>query len=659
MAKGVESAEVKLDEGDIEQALAENRLSVQYQPIVPLSDHQTILGVEALVRYQHPDLGMVMPGKFMPCFVEQGRLADLTYYVVRHIGQDWKAWIELGHELKVSVNLDYSLLADPSLPRELASILEAQNMPRRNLLFEIAGIPDSRFSESAVEQLTRLRMKGFRLSLDNQGVSPLELSAIGDLPIDQLKIDRAVICALRNRPQAQNSVRQILDAGSRCGAEVVAVGIESEWALEWLRRNGCQGGQGYLFGPSLAPDAFRQIYLESQQRWRVSSQPDRVNLLVVDDDPQYQVLFFETFSDTYQVAVANSVADARQLFATHQPKLLVLDVILPDGSGVDLCREFTEQYGKDSFSTIFISGKDDVDVRLEAYSAGGVDFLQKPFSMVDLVAKLARAAGSQQEQQQMQTRSDELRSAALGSMREAAHYGDVVQFMKNLFQAHDEHAIGGELFRFMRNKQLTCSVQFRSPQSRLCLNQDGRTCSPMEINIFELLHDRGRIQDFNQRTIFNDHHVSVLIKNMPDEDDERGRIKDYMAALIEGLEARFTDILRRRTLESVSGELNTLARELGQNLADDKARNREMMEKASLDLQMSFHLLELTEEQEAHITRIIESMHNNAEESEISAERTSERVQNLVELLSRVVDMNKPADQSPSPDKGNDSIELF
>ena len=650
---------VELSHRDVELALAENLLSVQYQPLVPLADHHTILGVEALVRYLHPEFGMMMPDSFIPCFRQAEAIAELTFRVIRQVCSDWHDWQQLGHELAIAVNLDASLLTRPSLARELSGILEEGGMPRRNLLLEISAVTQPQFSAEQVEQLTRLRMKGLRLSLDNQGASSLELSAISHLPVDQFKIDRSVIRGLRNNPAEQHKVRSILDAASRCGADVVAVGIESEWVLEWLQRNGCQGGQGYLFGPSLGPDAFRQIYLESRQRWQISSQAGRMNLLVVDDDPQYQVLLYETLSESYQVAVANNIADARHLFESLHPKLVVLDVILPDGSGVDLCRELMEQGDPESFSAIFMSGRDDVDTRLAAYSAGGMDFLQKPFSMVDLVAKLGRAAASRQTHLQMKSQTDEMRNAALGSMREAAHYGDVVQFMKNLFHAHDEQAVAGELFRFMRNKQLTCSVQFRSPQSTLCLAQDGRLCSPMEINIFELLHGRGRIQDFNQRTIFNDQHVSVLIKNMPAEDDEKGRIKDYMAALIEGLEARFTDILRRRALESVSGELNDLATELAQNLAEDKARNREIMEKATLDLHMSFHLLNLSEEQEAHITQVIESMHNSAEESEISAQRASDRVQNLVELLSRVVDLNKQADQSPAPDQGNSNIELF
>ncbi|MDX1695391.1 MAG: EAL domain-containing protein [Ketobacteraceae bacterium] len=647
-----------LSDDDLETVFRENRISVLYQPVVPLEDHGTILAVEAYARIDHPDFGTLAPAIFLERLRGQGLLLELTKSVIRRIAKDWKAWQAIGHDLLVSVNLDYSLLSFNTLSKELSELLKSVDVPRRRLMLELSAVNARQLTREDREQITRLRMKGFRLAIDNMGRLPMEPEEVEDLPIDQLKIDRSIIGALKDHSDPRNTVRKILAIASRLGADVIAVGIETGLDLEWLRRNGCRAGQGYLFGPPLAADGFSHIYL-NQPDWRVRNNQDFVNLLLVEDDPQYQALLFEALSHTYNVAVANTSEEARKLFEAHKPKLLLLDVLLPDGSGVALCADLVRQYGSDSFSTIFISGKDDVSVRMEAYSAGGMDFIQKPFSMADLVAKIDRASASQQKRTEMLARSEALHDAAMGSMREAAHYGDVVQFMKSLFRAYDEKAVASELFRFMRPKGLVCSVQLRSSESTICFAQDGGLCSPMEINIFELLRERGRIIDFSRRTIFNDQHVSVLIKNMPEQDEERGRIRDYMAALIEGLEARFTDILRRRLLESVSEEVNTLARELAQNLEDDKKRNRAIMEKATLDLQMSFHLLNLTEEQEQHITGIIETMHKSAEESELSGAQISERVQSLVALLASVVEAGNSADRSPMESQHRDDVELF
>lgn len=650
---------IDLTSDEINTAFESDQFSVLYQPIVPLADHGTITAVEALVRLNHPQHGVIAPAKFLNKIAEMGLMYELSACVISRVASDWTAWRDAGQELSVSVNLDRSLLDRRTLAKDISALVEKTQLPNKRLSLEICGNHHGSLTRPQVEQITRLRMKGFRIAFDNLLDSSVDMEQLTELPLERLKLDFSIIRQLKSQLETREQVRKILTLASKLGADVVAVGVESEWALDWLKRQGCTLGQGYLFGPPLAVEAFQQVYLQSHQRWQVDKMPERLNLLVLDDDPQYQVLLYEALSDAYNVVVANTIEEARGLFVSHEPKLLVLDVLLPDGSGLELCKEFTQQVGEDAFSAIFVSGKDDVNARLDAYSAGAVDFLTKPFPMVDLVAKLDRAAQAQQNKSKMVEQSDELRNAFLGSMKEAAHYGDVVQFLKNLFACYDEKAVANELFRFMKSKGLSCSVQFRSPASIVSFSQDAMTCSPMEINVFELLCDRGRIQDFKQRTIFNDRHVSVLIKNMPKDEEEKGRIRDYMAALIEGMEARFTDILRQRLLASVGSELKSLAKDLANNLAEDKQRNREMMEKATLDLQMSFHLLNLTEEQENHITGIIESMHKSSEESEESGQKAGERINYILQLLTRV-EQTPELQSSVSTSSGeDDGVELF
>jgi EAL domain-containing protein (putative c-di-GMP-specific phosphodiesterase class I)/CheY-like chemotaxis protein len=374
------SEKLQVQDQDIDLSPAANRLVVLYQPVVPLSEHHTMAGVEALVRYQHPDLGLLTPNKFMPVLSSEARMVELTLALIAKICIDWQEWQALGHELTVSINIDAPLLKYLPLGREMSAVMEENGMPRRNLVLEIANPVLDDFQGGRLENLNRLRMAGFRLCIDNLRTESINLLSIKQLPIDQVKIDRSVIKDVHDNADAQSNVRKIIEAATHFGADVTAVGIESQAALEWLYRNGCQSGQGYFFGPPLAPDAFRQIYLENQQCWKVRSQPGRMNLLVVEDDPQYQVLLYEALSENYNVTVAHGIADARNAFETHKPALVVLDVQLPDGSGIDLCRELNEAHGGDSFSTVFVSGKEADDIKLSAYSAGGVDFLHKPFS---------------------------------------------------------------------------------------------------------------------------------------------------------------------------------------------------------------------------------------------------------------------------------------
>lgn len=649
-----------LTEQEIEAAFLAGTIVPVYQPLVPLTDHGKIHSVDACARIQHPTLGLVLPASFLPQIRQMGLMLDLTKIIIKQVEKDWLKWQSQGFELAVSVNLDYELLGHTMLSKELSELMAQSKLPKNRLMLDICDIHCDSFSESEKAQITRLRMKGFRLSLDGLGKSPLANDAYIDLPIDQLKISSEVIRSVEEHREARDTVRAVQYSADRLAAKVVAVGVESNWALDWLIRQGCTMGQGLLFGPPLTADAFVHIYLTNEMRWQISPDSDRMSLLIVEDDPQYQVLLLDALADSYNVLIATTLVEAAQLVESHRPKLWVVDIQLPDGSGINFCKTYLDQYGDVAFSAIFITGSDHLQDRLDAYSAGGVDFIQKPFQMVDLVSKLGRIARYQHERQQAIAQTDQLRNATLGSMREAAHYGDVVQFLKNLFHQFDELGVANELFRFMKRKNLQCSVQFRSVDSIVSYNQSGGACSPMEINIFELLSERGRIQDFNQRTIFNDKHVSVLIKNMPESIDERGRIRDYMAALIEGLEARFDDIVQRRALDSVSEELNALAKELAQSLEADKARNKEILDKTSIDLQLSFHLLNLTEDQEAHITQIVETMHASAEESEGVGRIASERVHHITQVLARLSAERKSElnDAMMEPCEDSDS-ELF
>lgn len=650
----------QISDSDIESAFLNGTLIPVYQPQVPLNDHGKIFSVDACVRIQHPSLGMVMPANFLPRIRQMGLMWDLTKALLKSVEKDWLKWQSQGHELQISVNIDYELLSYATLSRELSDWISQSKLPKKRLMLDICNIESDSFSKEAKAQITRLRMKGFRLALDGLGVRPIEEEALIDLPIDQLKIASGVIKQLEHHSEARDIVRSVQYAGDKLGATVVAVGVESNWVLDWLIRQGCSLGQGFLFGPPLSADAFVHIYLANQVRWQVSPDSDRMTLLVLEDDPQYQVLLLDALADTYNVVIATSIAEAKQLVETHEPKLWVVDIQLPDGSGIEFCKSYLDTHGEDAFGAIFVSGSDNLQDRLDAYSAGGVDFIQKPFPMVDLVSKLGRIARFQDKRQKALAQTDQMRNATLGSMREAAHYGDVVQFLKNLFHQDDELGVANELFRFMKRKNLQCSVQFRSIDSTVSYSQSGGACSPMEINIFELLGKRGRIQDFNQRSLFNDKQVSVLIKNMPDDVEEKGRIRDYMAALIEGLEARFEDMLRRRALDSVSEELNALTQELSESLELAKARNIEILDKATIDLQLSFHLLNLTEEQEAHITQIVETMHASAEESEGAGRIASERVKNISQLLARLSDTgNANSRKSTMEADQDDGCELF
>jgi plasmid stability protein len=211
----------------------------------------------------------------------------------------------------------------------------------------------------------------------------------------------------------------------------------------------------------------------------------------------------------------------------------------------------------------------------------------------------------------------------------------------------------------MCNKALHTSIEFREPYSVSNFDQLNGLCSPIEVNVFELLRDKGRLYEFGKRIICNDKHVSVLIKNMPEDENEKGKVRDYIAVLIEGMEARYRDILRQRLINTVMQQLQELAHRLVTMVEDDQKKKTEIIEKYSFELQMSFHTLDLTLEQEQHITEIINKMMQTREDIEEKTYNISEEVNEILSSMSGSLDnLQEEKQENPKKDSG-DSVELF
>ncbi len=654
---------LKLDEQDIENALAQNRFEVQFQPQLSLCEDGKVLGAEAFVRLQHPEFGILVPNVFLPLVKRMGKMQALTAVVVEQVAEAWASWQQQGFDLRVAINIDRELFADPQLADLLRDSLTHHQVPKRRLTLEISQAGNDFLNPAACEQLTRLRMRGFRLSLDDFGLVPGVEKQLGELPIDEIKIHRQVIENIDTQVEARETVQRALHLASRLGVRVVAMGIERLRQVNWLKNIGCDSGQGYFYGKPMTCIEFSDQILADSGSWSISTE-DQLSLLVIDDDDQHRDMLFDVFSNMFHVLEAKTGAEARELFAVRHPEMLVVDINLPDVSGIELCRELLGQDASKMTSALFVSGEDSVQNRLQAYDAGGTDFIAKPFHTNEMVAKVGRIAAHLQRRKQLAANVDEFQSVAQQSMREAAHYGDIVQFFKNLLICADERSIARELFRVMKLKGLHASVQFINGSIVNSFDQSASVCSPIEVNVFELLRQKGRLYDFGKRTIVNDQHVSFLIKNMPEDEAEHGRVRDYVAVMIEGMEARYRDILKGRALRSVFQQLKQLAVEMADAVSADKQQQSEMLEKFSLDLNMSFHALDLSEEQEAHITRIIENMLRAKDDHADQEIAIRERVERIVAELSESIagldeTVDAPESYSDAGDNGDDSVELF
>lgn len=228
---------------DLRDAVAGDALDVYYQPKVDLASGQ-VIGVEALVRWQHPDLGRVGPEEFIPLAEHSTLITPLTLLVLRKAlerGQHWKAMTE---RFSVAVNISPRSLLDPTFVDEVTRALARVELPASALILEITETSLMADPERAIVALERLREVGVRLSVDDLGTGYSSLAYLQRLPVDEIKIDRSFLEGFE-QPSAQAVVGTIVDLGHRLGKQVVAEGVEVVENLEVLRRLGCDTAQGY------------------------------------------------------------------------------------------------------------------------------------------------------------------------------------------------------------------------------------------------------------------------------------------------------------------------------------------------------------------------------------------------------------------------------
>jgi len=638
---------------EIIKAVDSGLLEVVYQPKVAISDSHKLVGVEAFFRLKNEQNKSLPPEQVLAQITDFETVRKITNEVISQACQAWHRWHHKESSLNISINLEQSLFANKKLASELAGLIDQYQVPRKYLTFEIAHATRA-FSKQEIEQITRLRMKGFRVAIDDCGENALTNSEIANLPIDQLKLDRNITDKLPAHFSAREAARNLARLANRLGLDCIAVGVEKTAQVKWLSDNGYDVLQGFLFAPPLPPEGVEH-FVVNQQQWKIEDKDLAHGLVVSNDDSLHSQMssILDTHYRIFGVNISPQAISAA--IAEFNPELIIVDGRNHKHTPADEA-EVLAQISQRAFF-VYVDQYEESN-SLEWFDKGAIDVIPCDTNEVDLKIRLLRIAKSIERQQAYEHQARELQQAALGSMQEAAHYGDVVHFLKAILDCHDEHSIAQRLFKFIQQKSLEGAVQFRNGSDCISLSSQNQVCSPLEEQVFELLKDKGRVYDFNKYSIINDNHVSILLYRLPDDETERGRIRDYVAVVIEALEARYKDIMRRRALQTAFESLQTMAEDLRLQHEEDSRHKKEVLEKFNIDLQMSYHVLDLTEEQENHLNGIIERMLESQEEAEIVALATQDKLEDLVRRLAESIQNLEFTNVDDSADDDND-IELF
>jgi diguanylate cyclase (GGDEF)-like protein len=250
-------------ENDLRRAIERQEFRIFYQPIVSLDTDQ-IAGFEALVRWEHPDRGMVSPDEFIPISEETGLIMDIGLWVLQESCMQVRQWQTLFQRpLTLSVNLSGKQFVQTNLIEQIKQALQATDFDPRMLRLEITESVVMENAEAAASMLLQLRDLGVNLSIDDFGTGYSSLSYLHRFPVSTLKIDRSFIGRMGEGNENAEIVRTIMTLASNLGMEVVAEGVENEEQLAQLRALKCEYGQGYLFSMPVDAHAAKGLLLEN------------------------------------------------------------------------------------------------------------------------------------------------------------------------------------------------------------------------------------------------------------------------------------------------------------------------------------------------------------------------------------------------------------
>lgn len=244
---------------ELRQAIEGDRLFLHYQPKIDLKTRR-IIGVEALVRWQHPQHGLISPDQFIAPAEKTGLIKPLTLWVFNEAKRQHLAWHEAGMELPVSVNLSARCLLDPKLPDQCAHLLQAGSLLQGCLELEVTESTVMADPAGAIEVLTRLRAMKIYFSIDDFGAGYSSLAYLKKLPVDSIKIDKSFVIGMIRDEGNAAIVRATIDLGHHLGLKVVAEGVEDKETLDCLIALGCDAAQGhYISRPLPVPELTRWL----------------------------------------------------------------------------------------------------------------------------------------------------------------------------------------------------------------------------------------------------------------------------------------------------------------------------------------------------------------------------------------------------------------
>jgi len=252
-------------EGDLRRAIERGQFVLHYQPVLNLASGR-VVGAEALLRWNHPDRGLILPADFVPLAEETGLIVSIGEWVLNSACAQAQSWTERGHDpIRVMVNISARQFQERNLGDVIDRALLAADLPADLLELEITESVVMRDTEDTIRSLKSLKAKGLRLSVDDFGTGYSSLGYLKLFPIDTLKIDRSFVRDISVDAFDEAIAAAIVGLARSLHLRVIAEGVETPTQLAFLRRVGCDEMQGHLFSSAVPADEFEALLFEGRR----------------------------------------------------------------------------------------------------------------------------------------------------------------------------------------------------------------------------------------------------------------------------------------------------------------------------------------------------------------------------------------------------------
>ncbi len=424
----------------LRQALRDEQLELHYQPQVDLV-HGRIVGVEALLRWQHPTLGRIGPDRFIPIAEETGLIVAIGDWVLRRAVEQAAAWQRAGLlPLRMAVNLSARQLLQPDLARRIEGQLAASGLNPRLFGVEVTESMLITNFDQAVQHLRALRALGVEISLDDFGTGYSSLSYLRRLPVDVVKIDRSLVPDVTAPAEDVSITRAIITMAHQLQMKVLAEGVESEGQAALLAANQCDQMQGYWFSAALPAAAVETMLREGRRidPALLGRRSRERTLLLVDDEENIVAALRRLLrAEGWRVLSATSAEQALQLMARHEVDVILSDQRMPSMTGVELLRRARQLYPETI--RLVLSGYTGLQSITDAINEGAIyKFLAKPWDDEQLRTHLREAFALKEMADQNRRLDREVQAAN----RELADLNQRLQTLLSAQREKNEREVG-------------------------------------------------------------------------------------------------------------------------------------------------------------------------------------------------------------------------